>query len=262
MTKERLKKFEQWLILNGCSSLVYLPKIKELLNITSNLSEDIINNFIFNKRQEGLSSETLNIYLKSIKAYLKFNKEEFSIPKYFKPPKKLPDFFTLEFLEKEILPIIKDLFSKDELRIRILLLFMFYTGLRKSEMYLLKRKDFNFDKKELKVYIPKTKEERLIPLNDKIMKLLKEYFNLESEINNAFNLGAGSIDYIFNLLKPNFPEIKLRPHLFRHSFATHLLNKKFNIREVSSLLGHKNIETTMRYLGLDIDNIKQRFNEI
>ena len=256
-----LEKFRQYLILNGCASLVYLPKIREVSNTISELSEDNISNFIFKKKKEGLSAETLNIYLKSIRAYLKFTKREIETPRYFKAIRRLPDFITLKFFEEKIIPVMQELFPDDKIRIKVILYFLFYTGLRKSEMYLLQRKNFNLSEGEVKVFIPKTKEERLIPINYRIIEMLREYFRSESEKRNAFNLGVGALDYVFKLLKPNFPEINLRPHILRHSFAMHLQRNNFSTREIQALLGHSSILSTLRYETADIQLIKDKFNK-
>ena len=165
------------------------------------------------------------------------------------------------FFEKEIISTIEKLFPNDKLRKKTILNFMIYTGLRKSEMYLLQRKYFNLTESEIKVYIPKTKEERMIPLNNKMIEMIREYFNSEPEKNNAFNLNVGEIDYIFKLLKPNFPEIRLRPHLLRHSFAMHFQRNGFSTREIQALLGHKNIQSTLRYERADISLMKDKVKE-
>jgi len=255
--ENNLDKFKQWLTLNGCSSSVYLPLIKQVLNSIPEFSEETINNFIY-KKQSQFSPETVNLYIKAMRAYLKFMKKEISTPKYFKVPKKLPDFITIEFFEQEIIPVVEELFPKDKLRKKTILYFMMYTGLRKGEMYLLSRKNFNLNEGEVKIYMPKTQEERLIPLNHKMIEILREYFNSEPEKNNAFNLRVGEIDYIFKLLKPNFPKIRLRPHLLRHSFAMNFQRNGFSTREIQQLLGHKNIQTTLRYEGADISLMKEK----
>lgn len=262
MNKNNLEQFGNWLLLNKCHSgvKIYVPKIKELLNsISKKLNEDNIAKFILKKRQEKLSAESLNIYLKAMRAYLKFCKREIiNTPRYFKAIRKLPDFITLEFFEKEIIPVIEQLFPDNKTRVKTTLYFMMYTGLRKSEMYLLGRKNFNLNEGEVKVFIPKTMEERLIPLNNKIIEMLKEYFKSESENRNAFNLGAGGLDYLFKLLKPNFPDINLRPHILRHSFAMNFQRNGFSTREIQALLGHKNINSTLRYERADISLMKDK----
>jgi site-specific recombinase XerD len=256
-----LDKFKRWLILNGYSSFTYLPLIKKVINTIPEFSEESISNFIFNQ-QNKLSPETVNLYIKAMRAYLKFMKKEINTPKYFKVPKKLPDFITIEFFEQEIIPAVEDLFPKDKLRKKTILYFMFYAGLRKSEMYLLQRKFFNLAESEVKIYVPKTQEERLIPLNYRMVEMLREYFNSEPEKNNAFNLRVGEIDYIFKLLKPNFPKIRLRPHLLRHSTAMNLQRNGFTTREIQVLLGHKNIQTALRYEGADISLMKEKIKEM
>jgi len=96
--------------------------------------------------------------------------------------------------------------------------------------------------------------------NKRIKKILIEYFNSEPEKTNAFNIGKYSIFDIFKTLKLYFQDINIRPHLFRHSFATHLLRKGIDISIVSKLLGHNDIKTTMRYLQTNITLLKEVYN--
>ena len=50
------------------------------------------------------------------------------------------------------------------------------------------------------------------------------------------------------------------PHVLRHSFATHLLNKGVNIRAIQRLLGHSSLETTQIYTNISMDSIKELYD--
>jgi len=155
--------------------------------------------------------------------------------------------------------MIEDIFP-NPLKVKAILYFMFYTGVRQSEMVPIQRKDIDLKACIAKIYEKKTKKERLAVFPPRITKILLDYFNYCPEGENAFNIGKHSITYIFKALKHFFPKIRLRPHLLRHSFATHLLRKGVDIAVVSKLLGHSNISTTERYLRLDISLIKEVYN--
>lgn len=263
--QNNLIDFKNWIILNGCAtstSIIYCYKLNIVLNNIQQLDEININQFLLAKREKGLSSESLNLYINAIRKYCKFMNVEIKIPKIFKLTEKIPKYITLEFLEKEILPVLSDLFpAKRILQIKTVLYFMFYSGLRKSEVENLERKNFNFKEKEIKVYIKKTNEERLIPLNNKMIKILLEYFNSEIEEGNAFNLFYTSIKNIFQTINNNFKNKKIFPHMFRHSFAMHMQKNNFSTREIQYLLGHKNINSTLRYEHANINVIKEKFNK-
>jgi integrase/recombinase XerD len=260
--KINLNKFRNFLIVNSCSSLIYVDKMVEIIKNISTLDEDNINGFLVKKKKEGLSEETLNLYVKTLRAYLKFSKSNIERPKYFKVIRRIPTFITLEELETKIISIIPDLVSfKLQLKIKTLFYFMFLTGLRKGEIEILKREHFDLKNKILKIYQPKTKEERLIPIADKLIILLEDYFKSQPEDSNAFNLGIGSINYIFKLLKDN--KINIHPHSLRHSFNVHLKRNNFDLSDRQYLLGHKNINSTARYEHIDIEgNLKEKFKNL
>lgn len=260
--QENITNFKNWLIVHNQATTIYADRLKEFLNNEQDITEDNINAYIVAKKADNLAEETLNGYIKAMHAYLKFIKREDIKLDYFKVPDKLVDFITLEFLEQQILLLIPDLFSiSKQLQVKTVLYFLFYSGLRKSEVENLQRKNFNFENKQLKVYCSKQKTERIIPLNNKLIELIINYFNQVEEENNAFNLPKGGIDYIFSLLKPNFSDINLRPHIFRHSYAMHLQRNGFSTREIQYMLGHKNIITTSRYERADNNLIREKFNK-
>ena len=261
--KENLSKFKNYLIVNGHSTLIYYTLMGYVLDEIKDITEENVCNFIIKRRKNNISPSTLNVYIKAIKTYLKFiKKDNIVLPKYFTEISKLPQFITYEYFEKDIIKQLHIIFPKTRLlKIKTLLYFMFYSGLRKMEIDILKRENFNFQTREVKVLVPKTKEERLIPLNERMAKLLKYYFKSEPEQNNAFNLNKGSINHIFKVLKSELENPKLHPHIFRHSFAMHLQRNGFTTREIMALLGHKNIRTTIRYENADIGLIKKKFSE-
>jgi len=256
-----MDKFNQYLELSGCSNKTYSFLVKQFIDEVGidNITEENINSFLL-KKKETDSPATLNLYINAIKHLLKFLNKDIKVPKTFKEDEKIPDSFTLEYLEKNIIPVVESIFE-NSLKIKTLFYFLFYTGLRKSELLTLKRKDFDLEKRIAKIYQRKTKNEKIIVFPDKVSKLLEGYFAIEPETFNAFNLGKNTLDYYLNQLKRYFPEIKLRPHLFRHSFATHLLKSGVDIQSVSKLLGHKNLQTTIKYLNTNIDFLKEVYDK-
>ena len=256
-----LNKFKDYLILNGYSTLLYhhlITKFLEEIDVEK-ISEETIQKFILTKKETS-SVETINAYIKAIKVFLKFLKKDIPIPKLFKRIMTLPDSIPLEYFEKNIIPVVECIFT-NPLRIKTILYFMYYTGVRKSEIFTLKRNLIDLKKRTAKIYVKKTKEERLVIFPKKVASLLESYFSIDPEQDNAFNLNANTIPYIFGMLKPHFKDIKLRPHLFRHSFATHLLRKGADVTIVQKLLGHKDIKSTMRYLGTNEKLIKEMYDK-
>jgi integrase/recombinase XerC len=190
-----------------------------------------------------------------------------------KVDKILPEILTeremLEFLDR--LP--EDTFL--HLRNKAIFEFLYATGLRISELTGLKLVDINFDEELVRV-MGKGKKERIVPFHDHAKKILLKYL---AEAQEQFKI---SIEYIFLnargkkisdrsveiILQNTYRELMrsnkhVYPHLFRHSFATHLLQRGANLRIIQELLGHTNLSTTEKYTSLnyeDLLNVYKKFH--
>lgn len=256
-----LNKFKEHLILNGYSNMSYYYRIKELLQEIKlkNISKETINKFIL-KKKETKATETVNAYIKALKIFFKFNKIDIELPKLFKVTQKIPDSISLEYLEKQIIPC-ADLFN-NPLKIKAILLFMFWTGIRKSEILTLTRNNINLGNRTAKIIVKKTKKEKFIMFTKDVADVLRSYFDIEKEQLNAFNLKENTIKNIFLKLKPNFPDINLRPHLLRHSCATYFMGQGANMKFLQNLLGHKSIRSTERYLDTNLSLMKSMYDNL
>jgi len=259
-----LTKFKNWLTVNGKSEatiIAYLQRIKEFLkeNSIDDITEEIIINYLL-KLKETNSNSTVNGYRCAIKSFLEFLKKDITLPKQLKIEEKLPEFITRDIFEKEVIKV-AECICPNPMRTKAVLYFLFFTGIRENELLSLKRKDIDLENRTAKIYNKKGKKEKIIIFTEKVRDILKYYFSVEIEQNNAFNITDKQIEYIFNLLKPKFKNINLHPHMFRHSFATYLRNRGFSIEDIKELLGHKSIQSTMRYAHADIKDIKEKYDK-
>jgi integrase/recombinase XerD len=263
---ETLEKYRVWLLANGmrprtvdnhiCNIRAFLKEVD-----INNITEDKINAFIV-KKGETVSVGGLNQYKASIRSFLTHLKLDIPVPKGEKTARKLPKYITEEFFVKEIIPYVDWIFPDNPLKIKALLYFMFYTGLRREEIVGLKREHIDLEQSRVKVFMPKVKLERYIPFLKVVRDLLEVYFQTEPEMTNAFNISYNQIRNVFKKIRKELPNLKdFTPHLFRHSFATHCKNKGLAIDDVQYLMGHSNINTTLRYAHTDITEIQKRYNE-
>ncbi len=254
-------KFKEYLELQGYSSSLYYDVICKLLTEYNGqeFTKELIQQIFLKKKREQ-ASETVNVFLKAMKVYLKYLGKEIELAKYLIPIQKLPDSITLEYLETEIMPVVESI-RKNPLKDKAILYFMFYTGLRvPSELVSIKRSDIDLQNRTAKIYMQKTRTERLVVFPERLVSLLDTYFSIELEEENAFNITDDTVTSLCRALKPHFPDIWIRPRLFRHSFATHLLRKGADISIVSRLLGHKNIQTTLKYLNTNDTLLKEMYD--
>ncbi len=260
-----LNEYKNYLIINGKSKNTinsYISHISNLLKRVSldNLTEKTINNYLL-EIMENRSPSTMNICKSAIRSFLKFLKKDILIPKNEKIIEKLPEFITEDYFKKEVIPVIECV-CKNPVKMKAILYFMFYSGLRISEIALLKRENINLEKRTIKFYIPKKKKERLgLIVGKKAKKFIEDYFSIEPEITNAFNISYHALKKRFADYNQYFKDINFHPHLLRHSFATHLRKNGMSIEDIKELMGHQNIQTTMRYAHVNIDDIKKRCDE-
>ena len=127
-------------------------------------------------------------------------------------------------------------------------------GLRISELLNLKLNDIDFERKVITIKGAKGKKDRIVMLSEKLIPLLKQYYNQYQPIEFLFEnpqggkYSATSIRSFYKRsLKNASIQKKVTIHTLRHSFATHLLEHGTDIRYIQELLGHKKLETTQIY---------------
>ncbi|WP_419677908.1 tyrosine-type recombinase/integrase [Aliarcobacter lanthieri] len=183
-----------------------------------------------------------------------------------KEPKLLPK--TLELSEiKRVLKYLYSLknsyFDKTSFSYKLLIRdivsieILFSTGIRVSELSNLKKNEINIKQGIVKIF-GKGSKERIIQICDKeVLNLLKEYsilFNLNSNPNNHFllnrlnnNFSEQSIRAMIHKYEQKLGLRQITPHMFRHSFATLLLEEGVDVRYIQNMLGHSSISTTQIY---------------
>lgn len=147
----------------------------------------------------------------------------------------------------------------------LILELLFATGMRISELCSLKTEQIDFNDYIIKIY-GKGSKERLIQIcNTNVQVLIDKYKNtMELEENFFFftnrlhnRLSEQSVRYMINdYAKSAQISRHITPHMFRHSFATLLLEEDVDIRYIQQMLGHSSITTTQIYTHTSIN--KQR----
>ena len=227
----------------------------------SDLSSAYVRSWIVHLIENGLKNRSVNRKLASLRSLYKWMLKEQIVLKSPmakvngpKSEKKLPQFVKESELKIENL---KGLFTDDfEGRRDALMFEIFYqTGIRLSELINLKLKDIQ--QGQLKV-LGKRNKERIIPISNVLHKQIQEYLELRSEISSEtpelLLLKSG------NKLYPAFAYRKINlylgkvttldkksPHVLRHTFATHMLNRGTGLETLKDLLGHANLSATQIY---------------
>ena len=150
------------------------------------------------------------------------------------------------------------------LRNILVLELLFSTGMRVSEVSNLKINNVDLKSKNIYFYGKGSKERIMCISNDSIAKLLEQY--VEIRYNNSEYLFINKLgnqysdqsirNMVNSYAKAAGVESHITPHMFRHTFATALLDEDVNIRYIQQLLGHSSIVTTQIYTHISTNKIR------
>ena len=215
---------------------------------------------------QNVSTNTSRLQYASISFFFRevmkrpFSFEEVPIKK---KEKQLPKVVSREKI-KQMIDLTKNL--KHKLIIKLL----YSSGLRLQELINLKRKDIDFERGILNVRKGKGNKDRITLISESLkLDLLKYYSNNVFKTEYVFEGHNGkytkkSVQKILDLAGKKM-EIKVTPHMLRHSFATHLLESGTDIRLIQKLLGHSDLRTTEIYTHVsnkDLSKIKSPLDSL
>ncbi len=256
-----------------CSFLQINPSDFEPNNVQSKHIAD----WVISLSQEKKTSRTISRKISSLKSFWKFlliNRlttenptKKIILPKTNRP---LPAFYK----QKEVDEVLQDdlLLDSEIFRNKLIIDFLYQTGLRVSELINVKIDDVDLVSKELTV-IGKRNKQRKIPIGESLCKKIVEYNNLkENEFDFKteflFVTGKGKKMYskfVYNIVHNTMQNVstlyKQSPHVLRHTFATSLLNNGADINSVKELLGHSDLSATQIYTHLDFNAISKIYNK-
>jgi len=149
-----------------------------------------------------------------------------------------------------------------------LILLLMDTGARILEILLIEKKHVNLVEQEILLTHTKTKEDRIVFISDTTAKVLSKLMKIETKhqylLHNIIrNRPSNYEDVLFFMKKMKliFKMKSLHAHMFRHSMASIWLQNGTDIRSVMDVLGHKNLETTQRYLHMSKEHAKNMYRK-
>lgn len=245
------------------------------LNDISNVDYTLIRSWIVSLVNENLSNRSVNRKVASLKAYYKFLQRIGEIAtnplvkhKALKTSKKIE----VPFSEEEMQRILSQLPFDDDFegkRDKLIIDLLYTTGIRRSELINLKIHDVDLSGKSLKV-LGKRNKERIVPLLSPTLDLFTTYLVFRNELEKIvdkeyiFLTKSGNKIYetlVYRIINGYFSKVsskvKRSPHILRHTFATHLLNKGADLNSVKELLGHSSLASTQIYTHNSIAELKK-----
>lgn len=233
-----------------------------------------ITDFMLVQKDNGLASNSVARRLAAVKAFYRFLVKErilkvdpaslIDSPKLWK---KIPE--TLSANEVDALLSQPDIRKRQGIRDRAILETLYATGMRVSEVSTLRTDNVNLDVGFLRC-VGKGNKERIIPLGKKAISSISRYLKdirphqLKGEMSDFLFLSRFgkkiSRQSLWKIIKKYAKEARIkkpiRPHILRHSFATHLLERGADLRSVQEMLGHANISTTQIYTHISKERLK------
>ncbi|MEK6858641.1 MAG: site-specific tyrosine recombinase/integron integrase [Nanoarchaeota archaeon] len=225
----------------------------------SDLTEEDAKNYLASLI-EARSKSTTMLAAASLKFfYVEVLKKQFATVKVPKKEKRLPEVLTKEEVKSLIA-------SCDTMKSRLMVSFLYSSGLRVSELVKLRVQDLRFDEKIGWARSGKGGKDRMFILSDQLGKELKDYVKRRQNeflFSKEKPLTTRNVQKIIKRLrdKANLQK-KVTPHTLRHSFATHLLEGGTDIRLIQTLLGHASLSTTQLYTHVSSEQLKRIENPL
>ncbi len=244
------------------------------IELPGKASKNDVVDFMMSEKDHGISPNSICRRLAALRMFYRFLVRERILkddptvlvesPKLWK---RIPE--TLSEAEIEALLAQPDIRSRQGIRDKAILETMYATGMRVSEVVGLKTDSANLDVGFVRC-VGKGSKERIVPLGKKAIHWLQRYLQssrpkmLGRRLSDQLflsRLGKGiSRQSMWKIIKLYAKKARIKklikPHILRHSFATHLLEHGADLRSVQEMLGHANISTTQIYTHINKDRLK------
>ena len=256
--------------LNEYNSFILINKIN-YKNMDYNEAKEYV--IYLNKKNDAKS--TISRKLSSLRTFYKYlvlnNKVEsnpFLLVSSPKKEKRIPKFINYNNMEEILnVPNIK---TKEGQRERVILEVLYASGVRVSELVNIKLKDIDFSNKNILIF-GKGSKERLVSFGDYAL----EYINLYLKEGRNLLLDGVKSDYLIvgkkseklttrrveqiidDIIKRTSIKLNITPHMFRHTFATHLLDNGCDLLVVQELLGHASLSSTEIYTHVSNEHLRE-----
>ncbi len=238
-----------------------------------------IRSWVVSLMDSGYSSRTVHRKLTSLSTYCNYlikegNLDSNPVERVLKPKlkKRVP-----VFVEEGKMELLLDDYNFGEgfsgTRNRLILDLLYQTGMRRSELIGLKTGSINREGKNVKV-LGKRGKERIIPVGDELLTAIEKYMVLRAEVvadragDHLIITEKGGAAYdklIYRIVNSYLAMVttldKKSPHVLRHTFATHMLNRGADLNAIKELLGHANLSATQVYTHNTYKKLKSIYNQ-
>ncbi len=270
--EDDLRQFSEFL------TRYFSPRTFELCKV----DHTVIRKFLGDLLEQGMQKRSVARKLAAVRAWFRYLSKRGDIsmnptlnivsPKL---PKKLPIFLPEPSIARMMeLP---DAGTDTGKRDRAVLELLYGTGIRLTELVELTTSQLDLASGTVRVF-GKGQKERIVPVGSKAKKALQEYLKIRrsfvagtakpEESSVVFLSARGGRMYpkgVYRIVHKYISAVsdveKKSPHVLRHTFATHMLNRGADLRAVKELLGHESLSTTQLYTHVTIDRLKAVYDQ-
>lgn len=156
-------------------------------------------------------------------------------------------------------------------RDRCIMMLLYHTGLRRSELLALELQDIRFREMQMRVFGKRGKE-RIVPISNQLADALRNYIEVRAGITSVEEGGFLFVNEdgrrlgprkLYDIVKAHllgFTGLEKRsPHVLRHTFATHLVEEGADLNAIKALLGHSSLASTQVYTHTRIEHLKKAY---
>ncbi len=225
----------------------------------------LIRSWVVQLMESGKSARTVNRKISALKSFYRFmmrgqyiNVNPMDKVLSPKSSKRLPS-----FVEEDKMDMLLDEYEFGQdfsgIRNRLIIEMLYITGMRQAELINLADRDIDLFEQNIKVFGKRNKE-RIVPFERAYLGVIRSYIDLR---NKKFAEAEGTSFFLTDKGKPLYPKFVYRvvnsylrfvttmehrsPHVLRHTFATHMLNRGADLNAIKEILGHANLSATQVY---------------
>jgi integrase/recombinase XerD len=262
-TSGYLKHYKEYLVLKNYSNgtiAIYLNTLCIFFDYCKEHSDSSIDyqgysrRYILDLQSRGLSWSTINIQYSSLKLFcVKIKRDKWDMDYLPRPKtsKSLPRILS----QQEVVRLIE---APSNLKHRVIIAFIYATGLRISEALNIKLSDIDAERLELFIHQGKGSKDRIVRMPKKLLDLLRVYYKKHKPKKYLFEgaieaqrYSSGSVRKILLRARKRTKITKpVSPHTLRHCYATHHLENGTDLVYLKEQLGHSKLMTTAKYIHL------------
>ena len=240
----------------------------------NDLNREFIEDYTIYLQEKDLSPNSINTYLRGIRAFLYYMMSNGWMTSFkintIKTNRNKPKGYNEKQLKKLLIRPDMNKCTFAYYRNWVIINFFLDTGIRASSLTYIKIKDLNLEMQEVEIRHTKSRRERTLPLSETMTEILYDYLEIRNGelpdylFPNVYGerLTRSGLTHAIRSFNKSRDVDKTSIHGFRHSYSKIFIKNGGTISQLRKILGHKNIETTDKYINLLISDFKDDYSRL